>query len=137
VNTSNQHPEQQARGRIDGMPSDAGWTIQSKGEMNVFAAPGVAVRKLPISVGPADYGLFADGIAVGVIEAKRAEEGVRLTAREAQTHAYRTSPIKLLANDVPLRFGYESTGELTRFAVYAATPSRVRARFSPSPGPKR
>ena len=36
----------------------------------------------------------------------------------------------------PLPFLYESTGIITRFTV-AATPSRVRARYSVSPGPKR
>lgn len=126
----NQHPEQQARDRIDAQLAAAGWLIQSKSAMSVFAAPGVAVRELPTSVGPADYIFFVAGAAVGVIEAKRAEEGFRLTAHEEQTDAYRGSPIKLLANDTPLRFGYESTGELTRFADYADPKPRSRPVFA-------
>ncbi|MEX2388849.1 MAG: hypothetical protein WD534_13305, partial [Phycisphaeraceae bacterium] len=42
----NQHPEQHARDRIDRLLTGAGWQIQSKDAMNVFAALGVAVREL-------------------------------------------------------------------------------------------
>ncbi|MEX2387052.1 MAG: type I restriction-modification enzyme R subunit C-terminal domain-containing protein [Phycisphaeraceae bacterium] len=80
--------------------------------------------------GPADYILFVDGELVGVIEAKKKEEGFRLTTHEEQTDNYRTSPIKLLENDTPLRFGYESTGELTRFTDYDDPRPRSRPVFT-------
>jgi type I restriction enzyme, R subunit len=36
---------------------------------------GGAVREYPTDVGPVDYVLFVDGKPIGVIEAKREEEG--------------------------------------------------------------
>jgi type I restriction enzyme, R subunit len=130
MNTENQHPEQKARDRIDGLLRDAGWEIQSKEEMNVFASLGVAVRELQTNEGPADYTLFVDGEPVGIVEAKKAEEGYHLTVHEAQTNKYRTSPIKLLENNKSLRFGYESTGELTHFTDYADPKPRSRPVFA-------
>jgi type I restriction enzyme, R subunit len=126
----NQHPEQKARDIIDGLLEDAGWIIQSKDGMNVFASLGVAVRELQTQAGPADYVLFVDGEPAGVIEAKKATEGFHLTAHEEQTGKYLKSPIKLLDNDEPLRFGYESTGELTRFTDYADPKPRSRPIFA-------
>lgn len=126
----NQHPEQKARDRIDGLLREAGWDIQSKDQMNVFASLGVAVRELQTAEGPADYTLFVDGQPVGTIEAKKAQEGYHLTVHETQTDKYRNSPIKLLDNDQPLRFGYESTGELTRFTDYADPKPRSRPVFA-------
>ncbi|MEX2671411.1 MAG: hypothetical protein WD294_04790 [Phycisphaeraceae bacterium] len=39
----------------------------------------------------------------------------RLLRLSVSPGASRTSPIKLLGNQTPLRFGYESTGQVTRF----------------------
>ena len=47
------------------------------------AAQAVAVREVPTEAGPADYVLFVDSQAVGVIEAKKA--GSTLTGVEPQT----------------------------------------------------
>tara|TARA_R110002073_G_scaffold152651_2_gene307225 strand:+ start:140095 stop:142863 length:2769 start_codon:yes stop_codon:yes gene_type:complete len=126
----NQNPEQRARDQIDRMLTEEGWVIQNKNQIDLHASLGVAVRELQTSVGPADYILFVDGEPVGVIEAKKPEEGFRLTTVEDQTDGYRTSPIKLLENDSPLRFGYESTGELTRFTDYDDPRPRSRMVFS-------
>ncbi|MEM9167193.1 MAG: DEAD/DEAH box helicase family protein [Planctomycetota bacterium] len=128
MTASNQNPEQLARDVIDAQLDAAGWQVQSKKAMNVLAAPGVAVRELQTQVGPGDYFLFADGDAAGVIEAKRAEEGQRLTTVEGQTDDYRTSLIKGLNNE-PLRFGYEATGTLTRFTDYSDPKPRSRLVF--------
>lgn len=73
--------------------------------MNVFGAVGVAVRELQTTEGPDDYILFVDGKLVGVIEAKRDEEGVRLTQREDQTERYRTNTHFTLKTN-PLKFEY-------------------------------
>ena len=54
---------------------------------------------------------------VGVIEAKKEEEGVRLTVHEDQSTEYAKSKLKHLNNE-PLPFVYESTGTLTRFTDY-------------------
>lgn len=126
----NQNPEQLARDRIDRRLRDAGWEIQSRDAMNVFASLGVAVTELQTTEGPADYTLFVDGQPAGIIEAKKNEEGFRLTTHEDQTERYRTSPIKLLDNAAALRFGYESTGELTRFTDSADPRPRSRPLFA-------
>lgn len=130
MTTPNQNPEQVARDRIDRRLRDAGWEIQSRDGMNVFESLGVAVTELQTTEGPADYTLFVDGQPAGIIEAKKNEEGFRLTIHEDQTDRYRTSPIKLLDNDAPLRFGYESTGELTRFTDSADPRPRSRPVFA-------
>ena len=76
-NTANQNSEQIARDNIDKQLIAAGWVVQSKKQINLSAALGVAVREYQTDVGPADYVLFVDKKAVGVIEAKREEEGDR------------------------------------------------------------
>ena len=65
-------PEQQARQRIDKLLTDAGWIIQDAGTASISAGPGVAIREFPLASGHgfADYLLYVDGSAVGVIEAK-------------------------------------------------------------------
>ena len=50
--------------------------------MNLYAGRGVAAREYPLTWGSADYLLFVDRQAVGVIEAKK--EGVTLTGVELQ-----------------------------------------------------
>ena len=109
-------PEDRARIRIDEDLTAAGWEVQDYKHAAVAAAPGVAVREAPTEAGPADYVLFVDGQAVGVIEAKK--EGTSLTGVEFQTHKYQTAyPDSLPAFlvDGALPFGYESTGTEIRF----------------------
>ena len=67
--------EQRARVLIDSQLSAAGWSVQDRGAMNLFAGPGVAVRETIMAKGHgrADYLLYVDKRAVGVIEAKPAE----------------------------------------------------------------
>lgn len=114
----NQNPEQIARDRIDTMLEKAGWVVQSKNKINLHAAPGVAIREYQTSAGPADYALFAKGKAVGIIEAKKEEEGHRLTVVEEQSAEYARAKLKWVDNAAPLPFVYESTGEVTRFTDY-------------------
>jgi type I restriction enzyme R subunit len=67
-------PEQQAREIIDAKLIESGWLIQNPGDMNIFAGPGVAVREFHIEgVGYADYLLFVNQKAVGVVEAKKCQ----------------------------------------------------------------
>jgi type I restriction enzyme, R subunit len=80
--TANQNPEQLARAHIDAMLIVCGWVVQSKSQLNLQTSKGVAVREYMTSVGPADYVLFVDKIPVGLIQAKREDEGVRLTMHE-------------------------------------------------------
>ena len=65
-------PEAQARAKIDEQLVACGWVVQDYKSAAVAAAQGVAVREVPTESGPADYVLFVDSQAVGVIEAKKA-----------------------------------------------------------------
>ena len=101
---------------IDEQLAACGWVVQDYKHAAVAAARGVAVREVPTDAGPADYVLFVDRQAVGVIEAKKA--GSTLTGVEPQTRKYQvSSPDWLPAFEVDgaLPFGYESTGAETRF----------------------
>ena len=101
---------------IDKQLHACGWVVQDYQSAAVAAAQGVAVREVPTEAGPADYVLFVDRQAVGIIEAKPA--GTTLTGVEPQTRKYQLSyPVGLPAYAVKgaLPFGYESTGVETRF----------------------
>ncbi|HAH36813.1 MAG TPA: restriction endonuclease subunit R, partial [Algoriphagus sp.] len=126
--SSNQNPEQIARDLIDSQMEQAGWLVQSKNEVNLSGGKGIAVREYQTSSGPADYVLFVDRKPVGVIEAKREEEGERLTVVEDQSFEYATSKLKYL-NQGNLPFVYESTGALTRFTDYRDPKPRSRPIF--------
>ncbi len=125
----NQNPEQLARDQIDAALRQCGWVIQPKNKINLAAATGVAVTEYQTDIGPADYVLFVDKKPVGIIEAKRAEEGVRLTVHEDQSEGYATAKLKYLNNEA-LPFVYESTGEITRFTDYRDIKPRSRPVFS-------
>ncbi len=109
-------PEQEARRDIDAQLAACGWEVQDHKSAAVAAAQGVAVREVPVGAGRADYVLFVDRQAVGVIEAKPV--GTTLTGVETQTLGYQKSyPGELPSFQVGgvLPFGYESTGAETRF----------------------
>src|SRR5512140_3076747 len=109
-------PEQLARQNIDALFAQCGWMVQSRAEVNLGAARGIAVREFPLKTGYADYLLFVDRRAIGAIEAK--PEGTTLTGVEAQAEKYRrgavTTPVLISATPPawhsPLPFLYESTG---------------------------
>ena len=126
----NQDPEQIARDNIDSALIRSGWVIQDKDKINLNAALGVVVRYYLTQDGKeTDYVLFVDKKPVGVIEAKREEEGHRLTAHEDQAEGYAQSKLKYLNND-PLPFVYESTGEVTRFTDFRDPKPRSRPVFT-------
>jgi len=125
----NQNPEQIARDHIDELLKVSGWIVQSKQQINLNAGIGVAVREYQTDIGPADYVLFVEKKPVGVIEAKREDQGVKLTSVEDQSSQYAVSKLKYLNND-PLPFVYESTGELTRFTDYRDPKPRSRPVFT-------
>ncbi len=125
----NQNPEQIARDQIDKQLSDCGWLIQDKSKINLHAGLGVAVREYLTDVGPADYVLFVSGKPVGIIEAKREEEGHKLNEHEAQVEAYAKAKLKHLNNE-PLPFVYLSTGEITKFTDFTDPKPRANVVFS-------
>jgi type I restriction enzyme R subunit len=125
----NQAPEQIARDIIDKQLIACGWLIQPKTKINLAAGAGIAVREYQTDAGPADYVLFIDKKPVGVIEAKREEEGHRLTTVEEQSVEYATAKLKYCDN-APLPFVYESTGAVTRFTDYRDPKPRSRPVFT-------
>ncbi|MEW8393439.1 MAG: DEAD/DEAH box helicase family protein [Candidatus Thiodiazotropha sp.] len=109
--------EAQTREAIDRKLTDAGWVIQDKKRINLYESLGVAVREMDTDTGPADYLLFIDGKACGIIEAKR--EGTDLGGVAEQSARYATSHIKFIerwvAEDQPLPLLYEATNHEIRF----------------------
>lgn len=126
---TNQNPEQIARDQIDKQLLDCGWVVQSKSKINLSENLGVAVREYLTDVGPADYVLFVDGKPVGVIEAKREEEGHKLSVHEDQAEDYATAKLKYLNNE-KLPFVYLSTGEVTALTDFRDPKPRARNVFS-------
>ena len=64
-------PEEQAREIIDNVLETVGWKVQDYRNLDLSAGLGVAVREFPLKTDSADYMLFVDRKAAGVIEAKR------------------------------------------------------------------
>jgi type I restriction enzyme R subunit len=107
-------PEEKAREKIDHLLEAAGWTIQNIQELNLGVSLGVAVRSFPLKTGEADYLLFVDRKAAGVIEAK--PEGTTLSGVAEQSEKYIAGiPENLPHVQEPLPFAYESTGTETFF----------------------
>ena len=79
-------PEDQARVKIDELLEAAGWCVQDYKDLNLGATVGVAVREYPLKTEFADYMLFVERHAVGVVEAKPA--GTTLSGVSEQTEKY-------------------------------------------------
>ena len=123
-------PEEAARKNIDTALEAAGWLVQDANAVDLSVAKGVAVREFPLSPGhgSADYLLYVDGQAVGVVEAK--PEGKPLTGVELQSEKYSTGlPDGLPAPVRPLPILYESTGVETRFTNLLDPEPRSREVF--------
>ena len=124
-------PEEQARTEIDRLLEAAGWTVVDVASANIHATRGVAIREFPLAEGHgfADYLLYVDGSAAGVIEAKRT--GATLTGVEIQSGRYAQGlPPDLPAWRRPLPFVYESTGTETHFTNGLDSEPRARNVFA-------
>src|SRR5258708_10238914 len=108
-------PEDRARQTIDRLLEAAGWKIQDRKDADLSQPGGVAIREFPMpGRDEADYLIFVDGKALGVVEAKK--EGETLTHVQRQTDKYSVGlPDYVDAPIKPLPFRYESTGVETRF----------------------
>jgi type I restriction enzyme R subunit len=122
-------PEALARKTIDALLGAAGWTTQDISTLNLSASRGVAVREMQSHGGPADYILFVDGKALGIVEAKK--EGTTLSAVAEQSARY-TAAMKWIPQRWadPLPFTYESTGIETNFRDQRDPDSRSRPVFA-------
>ena len=92
-------PEARARQTIDALLTAAGWHVCDVASVNLHAGSGavkgVAIREFPLNPGHgfADYLLYVNGKACGVIEAKK--EGATLSGVEVQG-AQRDTPFSSL-----------------------------------------
>ena len=122
-------PEEKARQRIDQLLTDAGWVVQELQELNIGASLGVAVREFPLESGRADYLLFVNRQAVGVVEAK--PEGTTLSGVAEQSEKYLVGFPKSLPHVTePLPFAYETTGIETFFRDLRDPDPRSRRVFA-------
>lgn len=124
-------PEQQAREEIDRLLTSAGWLVADYAQANIHAARGIAFREFPLEsgFGFADYLLYIDGKAAGIIEAKK--QGATLTGVETQSSRYGSGlPAALPAWRRPLPFLYESTGVETHFTNGLDPEPRARPTFA-------
>jgi len=109
----------------------AGWAVQDFQDAHIHAKRGVAIRNFTLAAGHgfADYLLYVDGKAAGVVEAKKA--GTTLTGVEIQSDKYKKGlPATLPSWITPLPFCYQSTGIETRFTNGLDPDPRSRNVFS-------
>ncbi len=124
-------PEQQARIEIDRLLEQAGWHVCDADRVNLHAARGVAIREFPLEKGHgyADYLLYIDAKAAGVIEAKH--QGATLSGVEIQSDKYAKGfPANLPRWRKQLPFAYQSTGAETRFTNGLDPTPRARLTFA-------
>ncbi len=124
-------PEARAHELIREKLTAAGWVIQHYRNMNISASRGVAVREFSLKPGhgEADYLLYVDGKAAGVVEAKPV--GHTLSGVEPQSQRYAEGlPDGLPAHFRPLPFLYLSTGIETRLTNLLEEDARSRDVFS-------
>ena len=82
-------PEQAAREEIDHLLTQASWVVcDPTAEANITGHRGVAIREFQLKPGHgfADYMLYVDGKAAGVIEVKKT--GSTLVGVQAQSEKY-------------------------------------------------
>lgn len=112
-------PEEKARVKIDAMFEAAGWKVVDRDEYTPTLSA-AAIREGLLKLGrEADYFLFVEGKAIGVLEAKRAEVDVASEKVSEQAEDYaRNVPSCYQAWQKPLPFIYQSNGDETFFRDY-------------------
>jgi type I restriction enzyme R subunit len=139
VQTGRPAAEQRARVLIDGQLEAAGWVVQDRRDLNLYAGQGVAVRESIMAPGHgrADYLLYVDKRAVGVIEAK--PQGTPLSGVEWQSSMYAEGlpaevRLKALTVDGRLPFVFEASGSETHMTNgYDPVPRARRIVAVPTP----
>ncbi|HET7475338.1 MAG TPA: DEAD/DEAH box helicase family protein [Dermatophilaceae bacterium] len=126
--------EQRARVLIDQQLTQAGWSVQDRSQLNLSAA-GVACREVVMKAGHgrADYLLYVEQHAVGVIEAK--PMGATLSGVEWQSAMYAEGlraevRLKALTVQGRLPFAFEASGTETHFTNGLDPEARARRVFN-------
>jgi len=120
--------EEEARKEIDNLLTLAGWDVQDWKDFNLGASTGVVIREFPTDRGPADYIMFVNRKAVGVIEAKPV--GTTLSGVAEQSQKYILGFPENIDHIDPLPFAYESTGKETYFRDNRDPEPRSRRVFA-------
>ncbi len=113
-------PEDKARHKkINPLLEECGWEIQNYNNANPRAAKGVVVEYFPMgSAGEADYVMFLNGKAIGIIEAKKQGES-SLISKEPQVEKYSKGFSEDFQKiDGILPFAYIATGSNFKFINY-------------------
>ena len=127
--------EARARVLIDQQLVQAGWNVQNKKDLNLFAGQGVAVREVVMKPGHGrvDYLLYVDKAVVGVIEAKPV--GTPLSGVEWQSAMYADglpTDVRIAAHtqEGRLPFVFEASGVETHFTNGFDPDPRARLIFN-------
>ena len=109
-------PEEKAREKIDQLFKDAGWNVVDRDAYSPTLTAAAIREGLLNGNREADYFLFINGTAVGVLEAKRKEVDVTtdMVCEQAELYA-RGVPECYKAYSRPLPIIYQSNGEETFF----------------------
>jgi len=109
-------PEEKARVKIDQMLEDAGWKVVDREAYSPTITAAAIREALLLGNCEADYLLFINGKAVGVLEAKREEIDVASDRVCEQAAGYtRYAPRCYPSYGRPLPFIYQSNGNTTLF----------------------
>ena len=109
-------PEEKARVKIDQMLEDAGWKVVDREDYSPTITAAAIREALILGKKEADYLLFINGKAVGVLEAKREEIDVSSVRVCEQASGYtRYAPKCYPSYGRPLPFIYQSNGNTTLF----------------------
>jgi len=109
-------PEEKARAKIDRMFEDAGWRVINRDEYSPTITAAAIREGLLKGNREADYFLFINGKAVGILEAKREEIDVDSDCVHEQVEMYaRGVPDCYQAWAKPLPFLYTSNGKYVYF----------------------
>lgn len=120
-------PEYKSRQKIDGLLTASGWQVQNYKDANLAGA-GVVLREFPTKNGAADYALFVERKACGILEAK--PEGTTLSGVAEQSSSYLTElPPSIPKVRDPLPFAYESNGDQVSFRDIRDPDSKSRSVF--------
>lgn len=109
-------PEEKARIKIDRMFEDAGWAVVDRDHYSPALTAAAIKEGLLDGNLEADYFMFINGKAVGVLEAKRKEVDVSADVVMEQAHTYAKSvPDCYQTIEKPLPLIYTSNGEQVFF----------------------
>jgi type I restriction enzyme R subunit len=121
-------PESAARETIDRQLEAAGWTVAAPG--SAIEGRPTALRELSGDTGRADYVLYLDGKACGILEAKRSDHSLQGVQEQSATYAaFRKWHDPATCWQSPLPFRFEANGRQIQFTDARDPQPRARNIF--------